>query len=264
MNNLLEYPIDAVTAFKEADTDTSDDTHGVTKSVTLNARRVGFVLAGVAALLVVLSLTVVTADYLTGYSYPMLGRAGKALDVDMELNFPTYYSMLLLIMASSLLALIALFEFRSRSRDRFFWALLAAGFLFMSFDEIVAAHEKLVEPMRGLIGSQEFGMFYYAWVVPGILLVLTLAAVFLKFWLRLPRRTRTLFALSAALFLGGAIGVELIGGWYAEQYGKTVITYKLITTFEESLELAGCVLFVYSLVDHLAKFGRVEMRFERP
>ena len=87
----------------------------------------------------------------------------------------------------------------------------ALGFVVMAFDEGWSIHETLVNPIRSLLGSSRLGIFYFAWVVPGIAIVLALGLYFLGFLRRLPGLTRRQFILAAALFLGGAIGMELPG-----------------------------------------------------
>jgi hypothetical protein len=71
-------------------------------------------------------------------------------------------------------------------------------------------------------------------VVPGIALVGFLAVFFFKFLWRLPAMTRISFTTAAFLYLGGCIGFELIGGWYAEKYDAIHFLYNLVTTIEET------------------------------
>jgi hypothetical protein len=98
-----------------------------------------------------------------------------------------------------------------------------------------------------LLGGNNLGIFYYAWVIPGIALVFFLGCYFYSFLLRLPTKTRLRFLISAILYLGGCIGFELIGGKYTELYGDQSLTYALITTVEESLEMSGLIVFIWEL-----------------
>ncbi len=118
------------------------------------------------------------------------------------------------------------------------WAVLAFWFLGVAYDEAFRVHELLIVPFRQLLGNSNLGIFYFAWVIPGFALILALALFFLKFLLRLPARTRTKFILAAALYVGGS---------YAEVHGLENLTYNLIATVEESLELSGLILFIYAL-----------------
>ena len=69
--------------------------------------------------------------------------------------------------------------------------------------------------------------------------------------------------MAATLYIGGAIGVELIGGRFAELHGKRNLTYHLLTTVEESLEMGGVILFIWALLVFIAdKYKEVAFRFE--
>jgi hypothetical protein len=60
------------------------------------------------------------------------------------------------------------------------------------------------------------------------------------------------FIISAVLYIGGSIGIELIGGKYAEIYGFEDFSYTMIATLEESLEMAGLIVFIWGLLGYLA------------
>ncbi|MER8923843.1 hypothetical protein [Mesorhizobium sp. M0802] len=78
------------------------------------------------------------------------------------------------------------------------------------------------------------------WAAPaGIISLLGLAA-FIPFLRSLPLRLTVLMLLSAALFLGGAVGLQMVGGKIAEAEGTEVFWYRVETNLEEALELAGC------------------------
>gem|GEM_PF-3312206 len=60
------------------------------------------------------------------------------------------------------------------------------------------------------------------------------------------------FNLSASTYILGAIGCEMIGGEYLETLilsnRKIDLTYHLITTMEESLEIVGLIILTYTLI----------------
>jgi hypothetical protein len=167
---------------------------------------------------------------------------------------------LLLLICSLWLGAIALHERQVGSGWWRYWVFLGAMFLLMSYDEAAGLHEKLIEPLRDLLGAG--GFFYYAWVIPGIILVAIIFAVYLPFLFHLPPLFRWLSMLSGAIYVGGAIGVEMISGNYIEAYGRDV-TYRLITTVEESFEMLGAWLFIYSLMKYLTReCGSFELKIE--
>ena len=61
---------------------------------------------------------------------------------------------------------------------------------------------------------------------------------------------RSLMIAAALLFLSGAVGVEMISGSVMEHAGFNGQGYRLLTSLEEGLELAGILLFIHALFDH--------------
>jgi len=166
------------------------------------------------------------------------------LSLSYEENLPTWYSSCLLFAAGLLLSQIALSAWQDRDRFRWHWWLLAAGFFYMSLDEAAEIHENL----GGLVGGS--GVFYFDWVIPAGALVLVLGVIYLPFLRGLPAPSRGRFVLAAALYLGGALVMELPLGWWTQRAGYDNLTYALIDWVEEALEIAGASLFVVSLAAH--------------
>ena len=226
-------------------------------SFPLERRRVVGGLVVLAAILIAANLAVLITDYLTGYDMKMVQRLVKVFSVDYELNAPAFFSTLILLFASVLLAVITYLKQKQRDQYVWHWAVLSFGFLFMAYDEMASAHEKLVEPMRAVLGENDLGVFYFAWVVPGIVLVTILGFFFLRFWWKLPPKTRAWFFIAATLYLGGALGMELFDGNYAATYGKANLTYNLLSTFEEALEVSGIIVFIYGLLRYIAENTKI-------
>ena len=76
---------------------------------------------------------------------------------------------------------------------------------------------------------------------------------YLRFLFGLPARTRRLFLVAGSLYVGGAIGIELVGGRHAYLYGTQNMGYEMIVTFEEFLEMMGIVVFIYALMSYMAE-----------
>lgn len=228
-------------------------------SVPVDPRTLTAVLFAIMGVLIIASLGVAVADTFAGYGSRVIDKMSKAMSVDREMNVPAFFSMLLLLSASLLLGIIASIKVRQNTKYRWHWTILAMGFLYMAFDEIGEVHEKLIEPMRAMLGGSDLGVFYFAWVVPAIVVVSFLAFVFFRFWSNLVPRTRLLFFLAGALFLGGAVGVELLNGKYAEIYGKDQLAYQAMATVEEALEMTGVIVFIYALLDYIrTNYGKLE------
>lgn len=206
----------------------------------------------VAILLLIASCVAVAVNHAADGEFAIARKAMKLLYVDLELNAPAFFSALLLLLASALSGLIFYFKRGNGERLTAPWAVLAAGFAVMTFDELVAAHERLIEPMRELLGDG-LGVFYFAWVVPAIGLIFGLGLYFAKFLIKLPPATRAGFIVGAALFLGGAIGVEMLGGRHAEVFGKENLPYVIFTTCEEALEMSGVIVFLRTAAQYFAQ-----------
>ncbi len=231
--------------------------------ISINRHSIAVSLSAITLIVIVLNTVFVLADYFTGHTSGFLHKLVKLFYVELEMNVPTFFSMLLLLCAALLLAFISVLTTKQTGSRRIEWIVLTAGFFWMAFDEMIAIHDRLVEPMRAILGEEKLGVFYFAWVVPAIILVLFLGVFFFKFWLQLPSKTRFAFLIAAVLYLGGAIGVEMIDGKYAEIYGTDNPIYIFLTTIEESLEMFGVVYFIWALLGYIADvFKDVKVQFD--
>ena len=169
---------------------------------------------------------------------------------DEEKNIPTAFSIFLLLFSSVLLAVIYIIEKRRGKSNTIYWIVLSIGFFYLAIDEAWSIHESWANlPIQNVVDTNGTGVFYFIWVIPGIVVALASFLFFLKFLLLLPIKVMRSFIFSGALYVGGAIGFELIGGYYAGIYGNnTTFSYTLIATLEESLEMAGVILFIRSLL----------------
>jgi len=168
---------------------------------------------------------------------------------DYEANVPTWYSSVALLFCSLLLALISIKKIKEKDRYRLHWSVLSIIFLYLSLDETAQIHELTIKPLRDLFSLE--GIFYFSWVIIGISFIVIFAIAYLRFFINLPKKIQFLFALSGVLFIGGALGIELIGGWYSSIIGEDNIMYLLITTLEEIFEMLGIAVFIYSLLIYI-------------
>ncbi len=90
------------------------------------------------------------------------------------------------------------------------------------------------------------------WVLPYAALLLVLAAIFWRFIRDLPTRTRLRFLLAAAVYVSGAAGLEIIGGLYHEVHGSKNVGFVLLESFEDTMEMAGMVIFIHALMSYIA------------
>ena len=182
--------------------------------------------------------------------------------VDGEANIPAWFSAVLLLLAALLLGAIASAE-RRRGSPAVLLALLALIFVCLSLDEVAQLHELSIRPLREHFHVT--GLFYYPWIGPAGMAATTVAIGYSGFLAALPGRTRRLFMLAGALYVGGALVIEAVSGRQASLHGEHTPGYHVIVTLEELLEMSGIVVFIYALMDHIARrFTRLTFLFPAP
>lgn len=173
----------------------------------------------------------------------------RLFDLNKEKNIPAVFSSFGLFTAGVLLFLIAYYD---SNLKRSFWTTLGFIFLLLAYDELFAFHENLIKPVREYLNVT--GYLYFAWVIPyGIIVVLLLLA-FYRFLNKLPVKTKRLIIASGAIYVLGALGFELLGGkQYVSDGEVQTFIFKLLYTIEESMEMLGIVLFLYTLTDYFKR-----------
>ena len=222
----------------------------IDNQISFNPTVIACILGVIAVLLILAGIGGQLLRFSFGEDY--LRMLVLLFHLDHERNIPTYFSVLLILFAALLLALIAALSAKQKLPHVSKWIILSCGFMYMAFDEAFQLHERLIRPISVMLGEKNLGIFYFAWVIPAMILVLILGLFFLKFLLHLPMTVRLRFLIAATLYLGGAIGIELIGGRHAELHGEENLTYSIITTIEESLEIAGLIFFIWALLKYCA------------
>lgn len=169
--------------------------------------------------------------------------------MDAEGNIPTFINALLLFIPAFLLLIIGLWKNSVKDKFRFHWLGLSFIFFFLSIDESTVIHEQLIKPMRAITNVD--GFFYFTWVIPGLILVVLFGLLYLMFFLHLDRKFKLLFFISLSVYIGGVIGGEMLSGYYASALGLKNITYATMASVEESIEMIGCSLIIYSLLEYI-------------
>jgi drug/metabolite transporter (DMT)-like permease len=228
--------------------------------ISLSRHTIVRVLAGTTSLLLVASVAGQLTQYLLGNN--QIHELIRLFYVDLEGNIPTLFSSSILLFASLLLALISALAKRSHDTRWRQWAVLSLALLYMAVDEASRIHEVLNRPAKSLLGQHASGIFFHTWVIFGISLVLIFAVSYLKFFFSLPLRTRIQFFAAAATFFGGAVGMEMIGGYYAESHGKDDFQYSMLATVEEGLEMAGVLMLINALLNYLIDHYDVRLRLD--
>ncbi len=181
-------------------------------------------------------------------AFPLPESAVRLLDLAEEGSIPTWYSSVQLLFAAILLGAIATRKFALRDPHRLAWAALSIGFALLSLDETASLHEESGLLLRGVVSRE--GIFYFRWTVIALACLPVLLVVFWRFLNSLPLRTRLELIAAAAVFLVGAVGLELVTGLLASQGGQRSVAYALFNALENGLELLGIALLIGTLLRH--------------
>ena len=177
----------------------------------------------------------------------------KMFNLDREMNLPAWYSALMLGFCALLLRIIA--QGKKQQGDRYSddWRLLSTIFTILAFDEVLSIHEILIIP--DVSKALNLPWFLHSmWVIPGAIFVLWFGKHYWQFSQHLPYKSRQHFFLAAAIYVGGALVMEAVGSHIAEWQGQQNITYALIATVEEVMEMIGIVVFIYGLLFYLQQW----------
>jgi hypothetical protein len=222
------------------------------------------VLALVAAVVFVQAMSLIGALSILDAGYtrqtvvveqlPKLTKLLLKFDVATEQTVGAWLSSMLL--ASCALVLLCIGTLRHRRRQSYAWHWLGLTVIFagLSLDEAVGLHEMTIKPLREMFGAS--GIFLYAWVIPAMVFVALVGLAYLGFLRHLEPTFRIRFLLAGALFVGGALGFEMIEGELVDFYARHLLIYEAAIHLEDALESAGELLFLHSLLLHALRHER--------
>ena len=164
----------------------------------------------------------------------------QLFELDEENNLPTWFSSFLLLNNAFFLYLIAR---EKKDKFRFHWLILAFGFLVLSIDEVAGVHESFNTAVD------------INWAIPAGIVVMLVGLAYIPFLLSLPRRLAILFIVSGVLFVGGAIGVELL----SEDMDDEAMPYGFATALEEGMEMLGAWLFLFVIINDMKQEQRIDI-----
>ena len=229
--------------------------------LSLKPKRVAHIMLSIIALLTVMHVTQLVIFFQIGN--PDVFDFIEIIDFDYEANLPSFYSSTSILFCSILLWVIGLQKRREQAPFKNHWIGLAIIFTFLSLDEAIALHESIGDIMEQQQWVNAEGFLYFAWVVPYGILLMVFAASYLKFVFSLPRQTMILFISSGALFIIGAIGIEILSAQEADINGTETVFYSTLYTIEELCEMLGIVIFCYALLRYIElQAGYVQLRIK--
>ena len=186
----------------------------------------------------------------------------RMVNVDREMNLPTFYSAFMLAFCAWLLGAIASGkqteleqqkilddpDDQSPVKYRYFqqWKGLSIIFWLLALDEVFMIHEILIIP--DVAEALKLPAFLHSmWVIPGTIVVVIFGIKYWKFWLHLPQKTRYHFILAASLYIGGALLMEMVGSYITVLENQQNPIYAGMAIIEEIMEMMGVIVFMYGL-----------------
>lgn len=171
-------------------------------------------------------------------AYGFVTETWLLLDAGAEYTLPTWLASMLW----GSLGIAAGVAARNARYRRVGWTMLAVVAFAASIDEYAQLHERLWaigESLQVRLGWE----LWYTWVLPGMIIALVVAVLLLPLVLSLPARSKWMVFIGGAVFLGGAVGIELVGA-YQVITDASIDTYVMVTMLEEFMELLGVSLAI--------------------
>lgn len=170
----------------------------------------------------------------------------EKFSLEEEGNFPSFFSaVLLLVAAGSFLIISQSASYLKNNRDWKYWLGLAFIFVFLSLDEATQLHEKLDTDLIWA-SYDATGLLAWPWVIIYAALVTIFVVLYLRFWLRFSRPFKIYYALAAAIYVGSALGFEMLEALVYTTRGGYTMTYIILTSIEEMLEMAAITFLIYA------------------
>lgn len=221
--------------------------------ITVDNKKTVKYLAGIIFFLLIINLVNIVVQHTKPEETLSTWFLDRFFNFNLENNFPAFFSTLLLLYASIILFVIyAQTKSTSSGKGKKGWFVLGCIFSFLAIDENIQIHEISSDFVRPMLANDLAGLLHWAWVIPYFLFFLAVAVYLFRFVIALPAVTRTLFFLSAFLFVSGAIGLELLEGYFFKKYGLNHIYNQLLYCVEELLEMTGIIIFIYALLHYLS------------
>ncbi len=208
------------------------------------------VLAGLHLLLQHLNLNVYSE--LNGRVYELSNR----VDFDDENSIPTWVSQALFLSIAGAAFLAAYLQKQTGARR--IWAIFGSIGVFLSIDEVGSLHEMLLQTIHLLLfGETAPTVVSNAWVVL-LPFVLIAAVLLLRAMLKyVPKRTIVTFVVGGAIFLVGAIFIDILTNADVE---NTFYARGILVALEESFELLGTSIVLFGIVDYIEQTYAVRIK----
>jgi hypothetical protein len=126
---------------------------------------------------------------------------------------------------------------------------LAVGLVLMSIDETAEIHEQFTPLVHDTVTVNSAAL-QYAWVIVAIPMVLVVVWVYRWWILTLPRSVRNLVLAGGAVFVAGAVGLEIVSAQLTFGADSAQIA-AVVSHGEEFAEMLGVIFFIEAMMRYL-------------
>ncbi len=176
-------------------------------------------------------------------------------NMDKEVNMPTIFSCILLLICASLISLITKNYEDMNDLNLRKWNGLKWIFVFLAFDEGLQIHEAFIIPS---IKPMLPAILTVVWVIPYSIFAILAIIYFMPLLKSLPRKIKVMILFSGLIYISGALGLEMIGSFLVRTGDIRLhgISYGLISTLEETLEMVGLLFFIHTLLKYIFDYQK--------
>jgi hypothetical protein len=204
----------------------------------------------VAAALLLVAVYLGTQAVKLFAGYPYFFGLVPMFDLDAEANLPSFFQAEGLIACAVALLFAARQERAAASPHALQWMALSLAFFYLGVDEAAMLHDRMGPVAMQAIGASPN---HIDWVLPMGILAAAFALYMIPFLLGIERATAYAFILAGAVYVGGAVGAEVLGKVLSERYGYESYPYVVSVALEEGMEMLGVALFLRAILTRMAR-----------
>lgn len=176
-------------------------------------------------------------------------------DVLEEANLPTWWSCALLIIAALTNFLAGGVAMLSKSRATAGWLVTGAVLVGLALDDHTQLHERSEGVGRAIAGEGDGFPFY--WLIPGVVVAVTLAALVGILALRVKGWSRWLLIGGLGLLFACALGLEAVQGLFLAS-GNENLAFRIVYHVEELGENVAILMLLGAAVSALSFTARAQ------
>jgi hypothetical protein len=170
-------------------------------------------------------------------------------DLDAEANLPSFFQAQTLLACGVALSVVAVNERVRGAAQALRWLGLALAFFYLGADEAAMLHDRMGPPAMQLFGA---GPNHVDWMLPMGILAGGFGLWILPLLFAIPRRTASAFIVAGLVYVGGAVGFEVVGKFAADLYGYSSFQYVVTVVLEEGGEMLGVALMLRAVLRYAA------------